>query len=325
MRSKSYLAAIKIAVAIFVLAGGQSVIAADAVETESQGAGFQEFTDDLERSVEVPEDPQRVAALIGSFADMWILAGGEESLAATAHDAWTSFDMNLDEGVEDLGSAKDISLEKLLACEPDLVIGSAGTGCDMEILPVLEEAGIPSLYFDVDDFEDYLRMLKTCTEITGQAENYQTYGEGIRQQVEDSIDQQDGSNPTVLYIRASGSDCKSKGSEGNVLGEMLSDLGCVNIADSEESLLENLSMEAILAADPDHIFIVYQAADPTEAEENLDKTLLSDPAWETLTAVKEGRVHIMENRLFNLKPNAGWGEAYEQLAEILYEDETEAS
>lgn len=295
--------------------------AANVVQTEAETGSSAEYTDDLDRSVQVPEDPKRVAALIGSFADIWILAGGEESLAATAHDAWTSFDMNLDDEVEDLGSAKDVSLEKLLASDPDLVIGSVSTGCDMELLPVLEEAGIPALYFDVDDFEDYLRMLKTCTEITGEAENYQTYGEGIRQQVEDAIAMQDGSGPTVLYIRASGSDCKSKGSEGNVLGEMLADLGCVNIADSEESLLENLSMEAILAADPDHIFIVYQASDQAEAEESLEKMLLSDPAWETLTAVKEGRVHVMSNRLFNLKPNARWGEAYQQAADILYGDE----
>ncbi len=322
MRKKTYTAVICMTAALSIMAGAQSVLASGAMETESERAGFQTFTDDLDRSVEVPENPERVAALIGSFADIWILAGGEDSLAATAHDAWTSFDMNLDEDVADLGSAKDVSLEKLLACEPDLVIGSVSTGCDMEILPVLEEAGIPALYFDVDNFEDYLRMFETCTAITGETKNYQTYGEGIRQQVEDAIGLQDGSSPSVLYIRASGSDCKSKGSDGNVLGEMLKDLGCTNIADSDESLLENLSMEAILAADPDHIFIVYQAADPTEAQENLEKMLLSDPAWETLTAVKEGRVHIMDNGLFNLKPNARWGDAYEQLAKILYAEET---
>lgn len=343
MKITSYMITMGTTAAFFAAFGSQSVFAANtaksesaisteasestegenaeaklSVQTEEEMSGTRTFTDDLGRSVEVPDDPERVAALIGSFADIWLLSGGEDSLVATAHDAWTSFDMNLGEDVEDLGSAKDISSEKLLASEPDLVIGSVSTGVDMELLPVLEEMGIPALYFDVDCFEDYLRMLKTCTEITGETDHYKTYGEGISEQVDDAIAMQDGSAPTVLYIRASSSDCKSKGSEGNVLGEMLSDLGCTNIADSDESLLENLSMEAILAADPDHVFIIYQAADSTEAEESLEKMLLSDPAWETLTAVKEGRVHIMDNRLFNLKPNAQWGDAYGQLAEILY-------
>ena len=44
----------------------------------------------------------------------------------------------------------------------------------------------------------------------------------------------------MLYLRASGSSCKVKNSENSVLGEMLADLGCTNIADSDESLLENL-------------------------------------------------------------------------------------
>ncbi len=295
---------------------------ASGIAEETEAAGTREYTDDLGRTVVLENEPERVAALIGSFADIWILAGGEESLAATSHDAWTSFDMNLGEDVEDLGSAKDISLEKLLASEPDLVIGSTSTGVDMELLPVLEETGIPTLYFDVDSFEDYLRMLKLCTEITGETENYQTYGEGIQEQVDNAIAMQDGSNPSVLYIRATGSSFKSKGSEGSVLGEMLEDLGCVNIADSDESLLENLSMEAILAADPDHIFIVYQGTDTQEAEDALEEGLFSNPAWETLTAVKEGRVHVMSHQMFNLKPNAQWGDAYEIAAEILYGDDT---
>ena len=50
----------------------------------------------------------------------------------------------------------------------------------------------------------------------------------------------------------------------------------------------------------------------------LESTLLSNPAWSTLTAVKEGRYYVMDQTLYNLKPDARWGEAYEQLADILY-------
>ena len=103
-----------------------------------------------------------------------------------------------------------------------------------------------------------------------------------------------------------------------MLGEMLSELGCVNIADRDGSLLEQLSMEAILQADPDHIFVVLQSADPADAEAVLQTTLLDDPAWASLTAVREGRYHVMDPNLYNLKPNARWGEAYEQLADVLY-------
>ena len=52
------------------------------------------FEDDLGRTVTV-EDPQRVAVLIGSFAQMWYLAGGLDTMVATASDAWTGFDIPL--------------------------------------------------------------------------------------------------------------------------------------------------------------------------------------------------------------------------------------
>ena len=77
-------------------------------------------------------------------------------------------------------------------------------------------------------------------------------------------------------------------------------------------------MEAILAADPEFIFLVEQSADPDDARRMLEKTLFADPAWQTLTAVREGRCFVMDPALYNLKPNARWGEAYEALADILY-------
>ena len=138
-------------------------------------------------------------------------------------------------------------------------------------------------------------------------------------QVDAAIARQDGSAPRVLYVRASGSGCKAKGSEGSVLGEMLAALGCVNIADGG-GLLENLSLEGILAGDPDYIFTVLQASDANveKARASLEAALLSNPAWGTLRAVREGRFYTLDHRLYNLKPNARWGEAYEQLADILY-------
>ena len=132
-----------------------------------------------------------------------------------------------------------------------------------------------------------------------------------------AIARQDGSAPRVLYVRASGSSCKAKGSEGSVLGEMLAALGCVNIADSG-GLLENLGLEGIIAGDPDYIFAVLQGADAAAARKSLDAALLSNPAWGTLRAVREGRFITLDHKLYNLKPNARWGEAYEGLADILY-------
>ncbi len=306
------------AVLLTALLGGCGSSPPPADEADSaQSQGTVSFTDDLGWEV-VLEKPERVAALIGSFADVWCLAGGRDTLAAAAHDAWTSFDLGLDDNVADLGAVKEPNLEVLLAARPDFILASCNTAADLELQSTFEKAGIPAAYFDIQSFDDYLNMLEICTGLTGCPENYETYGLEVQARVEAARERQDGSAPTVLTIRATGSSCKVKGSSDFLLGEMLSDLGCVNVADSETSLLEELSLEAILAADPDYIFVVLQGSDDTDARETLEKTLLSNPAWGSLRAVREGRFHTLEHSLYNLKPNARWGEAYEKLADILY-------
>ena len=275
------------------------------------------FTDDLNRQVTV-DRPQRVACLISSFSDIWCLAGGADAIVAATDATWRYFDLPLRDDVVNLGNTKELDLERLLACEPDLILASGGTDRNVELEASFSAMGLNAAYFSVDTFADYLRMLKICTEITGKTENYDLYGTQVARQVKAALARQDGSAPSVLYIRATGSSCKVKNSEGSVLGEMLKDLGCINIADRNGSLLEQLSIEAILQADPDYIFVVLQSADPADAQAILQTTLLDNPAWASLTAVQEGRYHVMDPNLYNLKPNAQWGKAYEQLADILY-------
>lgn len=275
------------------------------------------FTDDLGREVTVNQ-PQRVVSLIGSFADIWYLAGGIDTLVATTNATWTYYDLPLREDIVNLGGSKALNLEQLIACEPDLILASCGTDRNVELEETFTAMGLNAAYFSVNSFEDYLRMLKICTQITGHPENYETFGTSVKDRVEAALKRPDGSRPSVLYIRATGSSCKVKNSEGSVLGEMLAAMDCANVADQDGSLLEQLSMEAILAADPDYIFVVLQSADPKDAQEILESTLLRNPAWATLTAVENGRYFIMDPNLYNLKPNERWGEAYEKLADILY-------
>lgn len=281
------------------------------------------FTDDLGREVTLEAAPRRVAALTGSYADIWCTAGGRDTLVASASDAWTDFDLGLGEEVANIGGAMGVSVEKLLAAAPDLVLASTNIPSNQEMLPALEAAGVDVAFFSVDTFEDYLRMLEICTGLTGSPEAYQTYGEAVAEEIEAARARaaaalEEQGPEKVLYIRAAASVVKPKGSSGTVLGEMLADLGCINIADQDQSLLEDLSMEAILAADPDKILIVLQGADPEPAKAQLEGEVLSNPAWQQLTAVREGRVYYMDKDLYHLKPNARWGEAYDHLVEILY-------
>ena len=286
---------------------------------ESSSADTVNFTDALGREVKVSKNPKRVAALLGSFADIWLLAGGE--VCATADDAWEDFGLSLD-GVLNIGGAHSPSLELLISSDPELVIASASTASNVEMKDTLEAMGITVAYFDVTHFEDYLSMLDICTDITGRKDLYEQNGVQIKEQIDtikESYRNADipENERKVLLLRAATTFVKAKGSEGTVLGEMLHDMGCINIADSNASLLENLSVEAVIREEPYHIFVVTMGSDTDKAKNTLEKMISENPAWGTLEAVESGRLHIMDKKLFNLKPNARFAEAYETLANIL--------
>ena len=275
------------------------------------------FTDALGREVSVQKNPERVASLLGSFADIWMLSGGE--LCASAEDAWEDFGLELGDAVN-IGGAHSPSLELLISADPDFVIASASTASNVELRETLEAMGITVAYFDVDNFDDYLRMLDICSEITGRKELYEQNGLALKAQIDEIKAQYAEADipmgeRKILLLRAASSFVKAKGSSGTVLGEMLHDMGCVNIADSNANLLENLSVEAIVWEEPHHIFVVTMGSDTEAAKRSLENLMRENPAWNTLGAVKEGRLHVMDKTLFNLKPNDKWAESYE----ILYE------
>ena len=270
------------------------------------------FTDALGREVNIKKNPERVAALLGSFADVWMLAGGK--LCASAEDAWEDFGLELDDAVN-IGGAHSPSLELLISADPDFVIASASTASNVEMRETLEAMGIAVAYFDVDSFDDYLKMLDICTDITERKDLYEQNGLAIKAQIDEIKAEYKNSDipedeRKVLLLRAASSFVKAKGSSGTILGEMLHDMGCINIADSNTSLLENLSVEAIIREEPHHIFVVTMGSDTEAAEKSLENLMKENPALSSLDAVKNGRLHVMDKTLFNLKPNARWAESY---------------
>lgn len=277
------------------------------------------FTDALGREVSIEKKPERVASLLGSFADVWVLSGGE--LCAAAEDAWEDFGLELKDAVN-IGGAHSPNLELLLYADPDFVLASASTASNVEMRETLEAAGIRVAYFDVDNFDDYLGMLDICTDITGRKDLYEQNGLQLQKQIEEiktQYSQADFSQEqrTVLLLRTSSGFVKAKGSEGTILGEMLSDMDCINIADSDVSLLENLSVEAVIRENPHHIFVVTMGSDTEAALKSLDSMIKENPAWGLLDAMQQDRIYLMDKTLFNLKPNVRWAEAYQKLYELL--------
>ncbi|MPM77548.1 Vitamin B12-binding protein [bioreactor metagenome] len=272
------------------------------------------FTDAVGHDVEVSET-DRVVAASGSFAQLWLLSGG--TLIGTTEDA-LSYGLELPADIASVGSLHGISLESLIALEPQLVILSADISAHTAMYEQLTDAGIPVAYFSVEVFEDYLAALKIFTDINGRPDLYEENGLRLQSEINDIIARAQGKpSPSVLLLRAGAGKVVARNSD-TMAGAMLRDMGCVNIADRDNGLLDNLSMEVILQEDPDYIFVVTMGESEEKAQQALEETLLSNPAWAGLTAVKNGHYISLPKALFHLKPNNRWNEAYGLLWDTLY-------
>lgn len=289
----------------------------------SQEQGSYTFTDDLGNEVTV-NNPQRVVACMGSFADIWRLAGG--TLVGASQDAFADYGID-EQSVQSVGDFSSLSLESILACDPDFVImtgstsGRGGGVAQTDLKDALESSGVPVAYFNVTTFGDYLRMLRVCCDITGRDDLYQENGDDVLVAVSNAIDAAkkeipEGSTVALLTTYSQGIRVLSSSSTA---GSMLTDLGAANIADDNPSVLKDFSLEALLQIDPDYIFLVPMGDDAEAAQRNLQDATTDDPAWAQLTAVKDGRCEVLDASLFMYKPNARWAEAYDALARAFEE------
>ena len=157
------------------------------------------FTDDLGRQVTISKE-DKIAACHASFADCWLLAGGE--LVGVTSDAIE--DHSLDVGdAKIIGSAKSVNKESLVASGADVALLSADLVAHLELRDALEDIGIRCIYFRVNTFSDYSRVMKHMTAVTGRDDLYQTNVTDVGDRIEairEKIPQKE--SRTLLLIRA---------------------------------------------------------------------------------------------------------------------------
>ena len=310
MNKKSIIIAVVIVVLLIFISG--------AVETnkpESSGAYFT-FTDSEGEIVELSHKPQKTAVLFSSLAECWIEAGGE--VYVTVGESVERGLVKEETELVDKGAGKTVDTEKLISLEPDFVICSADIASHRDVASALKKAKIPVAMLRMDTFEDYLTILRTLTKITGKTENYEQFGENAKSEIEKIISNgKRENNPKILFVRSgsSYSSAKAKKADDNFAAKILEDLGCVNIADKAETLLDNLSAEVILKENPQYIFVsVMGDYDNSKA---YMQELLAKKEYASLDAVKNGRVYFLPKELFQYKPCGRWAESYRYISSIL--------
>ena len=275
--------------------------------------GTSELVDDRGETVHIEKDT-KVAALHASFAECWLLAGGE--LVGVTSDAKEDRDLLLGDA-EVVGTAKSVNAEALVATGAEVVFLSLDLVAHADLEALLSPLGIECAYFRIDTFFDYSSVMKRFTEITGRDDLYERSVTAVGTRIDEiKAKAPSGTAPTVLLLRVYSTGNKAK-SDDNIAGIILKDLGACNVIDTHPSSLEEISLEYIAAADPEYIFILTMG-DESSALGYLEANFESNRVWQELDAYINGRIHILPKDLYHYKPCERWAESYEYIAKILY-------
>lgn len=184
------------------------------------------------------------------------------------------------------GRGSTVSLERLLALQPDLVLDAGDFDANYRDSAerVWQQTGIP-IELVAGRLADHPAQLRHVGKLLGVAAR----GEALAQAAESQLalvrevlaTRPAASRPTVYYGR--GSDGLESGLAGSINTEVIEFCGGRNVAAAAgKGGLARVSLEQLLAWDPD-VILTQDAAFAARAPQ--------DPRWRSLRAVREGRLH----------------------------------
>ena len=291
------------------------------------------FTDASgKESVTIKKNPKNVVNLYASFTTLWYEAGGKVagliggSSSVELYKEYIGRDITADEGVTTVAtssSGKKWATETIVAMKPDLIICSTAMSGYKTIEAPAAAAGIPVIAMSYNDFSDYLKWFKVFSNLTGHPELWDEVALKALNEVVDVLLACPTENTPNVFCMFSSADTLQANTSGTVVGGMIDAMNATNIVDKWDGAATaervDINLETVFAANPDIILVQCHAG--KEGAEALVASLYgSNPVWQSLDAVKNGKVFYLEKTLFHNKPNSRFAEAYKVLAGYLYPD-----
>ncbi|MBN2641466.1 MAG: ABC transporter substrate-binding protein [Victivallales bacterium] len=264
--------------------------------------------------VKVPLKPKRAIVAYGSLTKIWDLAGGAAvGVPTVLKDALPESMLKLPR----IGSATSPDLEKILMLNPDLVLLIAKVQRHRMAAELLRSSGVSTLSVKYDNYKDFYELLDLFCRINGKTVNDVPEVRKIKAQVSRICDQAKQLKPptcAVVFASASGFSLESAQANTGMIVDML---GAKNIVKDTNAARGNFRYEQLLLDNPDVIVIVTMG-NAEGLREKFRREVTSQPAWQSMSAAKNKRVHFLPSELFLYIPGPDYPRSFKYMAELLY-------
>lgn len=300
---------------LVLLAAGCGTLPSDGSKKSSDA--YAVITDDLGREVVLSKKPERIVVTSASFLEPLEAVDGA-NLVVGRPDSKTKMP-GYAKDLQSVGKVYQIDAEKVLACEPDLVI--INKGMNEKLVDALERNGVPTLVLDMKSYEDVKREVGILAQLTGakdKGEKLVADMDARIQAVKEKIPQ-DKRRISVIHSTNQGLTVQL---EGSIAGSVAQMLGWENVAAGTTPLEKNpdaapYSLETLVAQNPELIFVTSMGKmDAIKSE--MDEEMKGNPAWQSVQAVRDSKVYYLPQELFLLSPGIHYPEAVEIMAKCVY-------
>ncbi|SDS97572.1 iron complex transport system substrate-binding protein/vitamin B12 transport system substrate-binding protein [Halopseudomonas xinjiangensis] len=226
---------------------------------------------------------ERIVSLAPFLTDMVLLFEAEARLVGVLDDQ--SLPGELD-GVQRVGAHQSLSLERIVTLRPDLVLGWT-SGNSPELLTRLESLGIAVRRFDPQTLQAIDRMTLALGDLLGERERAQALSTAYRVQLSSSLRSSPGEGPDV-FVQLWREPIFTVAGE-QLLSDVLRHCGARNVFASLPGLAPQISVEAVLAAQPDVILAL--AEERSQAAGWLERW----SAYPQLPAVRHDRLYALHS------------------------------
>ncbi len=283
--------------------------ARDAVSTSATPHFPITVTDDLGRSFRFGAPAHRIISLTPGYTETLFALGVGDRVVGV--DDYSDFPPEAASKAK-VGSGQYVGMERIVSLQPDLVVALV----EQNLMDSLVARGTPALRLFPNDLDGVMHSILLLGEVTGTEDRAQEIVDGMRRKIERVQSRVQGLRPPRVFLELDGTDPARPFTSGphSFIGDMIRIAGGWNIADGIRTPSSQMSLEAIVAADPE-IIVLSDAKNPINPQ--MKEAVLRRRGWSGITAVRKGAVIQVDN-VFFFRPSLRIVDGVEMLARIFH-------
>ena len=240
-------------------------------------------TDEVGRTVLLPEQVNRIVSLAPSITEIIFAVGAGERLVGVSH--FSNYPVQA-ASLTKVGSYIQPSIEKILVLRPDLVIGIKD-GNPVSVIERLTELKIPTFIVNPKSLEEVVITIKNIGSVVGAADKSAVLAKQMTRRIR-QVDEKVSKSPRPKVLFQIGFEPIVSAGKGTFIDALIRRAGGYNVT-GRYSGYPHLNVEQVLLARPEIIFTAGMTNNMV-----LQKVKDFWQQWPNIPAVKKDKIYAID-------------------------------